>query len=368
MIQGTSSIFPLNIPNDFRLSLTTAVPVTTSDVINGTTIYCVPYKGNAISLYNGSVWQTYYSNEFSLALGTLTNIIPYDVFCYANAGVPTLEFLAWTNTTTRATALTTLNGILCKTGATTRRYMGSFYNPGNQSATVTMTIAAPGVITYTAHGLSANAPVVFTTNGALPTGIVSGTTYYVASLGMIQANTFNVSATPGGAIITTSGSQSGTHTCTVGTYTEDSKLNRYLFNYNNRTARLMYRNEALGDYTYSTAVRRQANANLANQLNYFCGVSEDLITAEVDVRMSNTTANSTIQVSIGLDSYTSDVNTRDAHCNVGQVAANYEMKLIASYADVISLGKHYLSWIEFTSGGASTWKGNLSCLKAIIVN
>jgi len=112
--------------NDFRLTLTTAVPVTTSDVTGATTIYCTPYIGNRISLYDGSNWKQYTSAEFSLALGTITSDQGYDVFCYANAGVPTLEFLAWTNNTTRATALVMQDGVLCKTGQLTRRYLGSF--------------------------------------------------------------------------------------------------------------------------------------------------------------------------------------------------------------------------------------------------
>ena len=115
-------------PMEFRLSLETGVPVSTSDQTAKTTIYCTPYKGNQIALYDGvSAWTTYTSAQFSLALGTLTSGLPYDVFCYNNSGTPTLEFLAWTNGTTRATALTTQDGIYVKSGATTRRYIGTFY-------------------------------------------------------------------------------------------------------------------------------------------------------------------------------------------------------------------------------------------------
>jgi len=113
---------------DFRLTLTSATPVTPADVTGATTIYCTPYKGNQIALYDGSSsWNTRTSAEFSLALGTLTSGKPYDVFCYDNAGTPTLEFLAWTNDTTRATALVYQDGVLVKSGATTRRYLGTFY-------------------------------------------------------------------------------------------------------------------------------------------------------------------------------------------------------------------------------------------------
>lgn len=80
-----------------------------------------------------------------------------------------------------------------------------------KSAVVTMTIATPGVITWTAHGRSANDPVQFTTTGALPTGLVAATTYYVVGAS-ITTNTFQLSATPGGAAINTTGTQSGVHT------------------------------------------------------------------------------------------------------------------------------------------------------------
>lgn len=113
--------------NDFRLTLTSGAPVTTSNVAGATSIYCAPYKGNQIGLYTGSAWVIRSSSEFSLALGTLTSGKPYDVFCYDNSGTPTLEFLVWTSDTTRATALAYQDGILVKSGDATRRYLGTFY-------------------------------------------------------------------------------------------------------------------------------------------------------------------------------------------------------------------------------------------------
>jgi hypothetical protein len=76
------------------------------------------------------------------------------------------------------------------------------------SGTFTVTIASPAVVTLNSHGYQNNDPVVFTTTGALPTGLSIGTTYYVVNR---AANTFQVSSTVGGAAINTSGSQSGTH-------------------------------------------------------------------------------------------------------------------------------------------------------------
>jgi hypothetical protein len=82
---------------------------------------------------------------------------------------------------------------------------------GSRSATVTISIASPGVITWTANGLSNNQAITVATTGALPTGLTAGTVYFVVAA---ATNTFQVSATVGGAPITTSGSQSGVHTAT----------------------------------------------------------------------------------------------------------------------------------------------------------
>lgn len=83
--------------------------------------------------------------------------------------------------------------------------------PAADTDPVTITIASPGVITDTAHGLLADAPVKFSTTGALPTGLTAGTTYYVLAAGL-TTNSYSVAATPGGTAIVTTGTQSGTHT------------------------------------------------------------------------------------------------------------------------------------------------------------
>lgn len=116
----------ISYPCNGRLTLTSATPITTSDVTAATNIYFTPFMGDQIALYNGSSWANLTFTETTLALGTLTSGLPYDVFAYNNSGTMALEALAWTNATTRATALTTQNGILVKSGTTTRRYLGTF--------------------------------------------------------------------------------------------------------------------------------------------------------------------------------------------------------------------------------------------------
>lgn len=109
-----------------RLTLTSGTPVTTSDVATSTDIYWTPYNGNLVGLYDGTSWKLHTFTERTLALGTLTSGLNYDVFLYDNSGTLTLEATGWSTDTARATALTTQDGVHVKTGATTRRYLGTF--------------------------------------------------------------------------------------------------------------------------------------------------------------------------------------------------------------------------------------------------
>ena len=112
-----------------RLTLTSGTPVTTSDVTGATSIYYTPYVSNGIALWDSgqTKWVPVIFAETTLALGTLTSGLPYDVFGYLSSGALALELLAWTNGTTRATAVTLQDGRYCKSGDKTRLYLGTFY-------------------------------------------------------------------------------------------------------------------------------------------------------------------------------------------------------------------------------------------------
>jgi len=257
---------------DFRLSLTSGSPAPSADVTGATTIYCTPYCGNNIALYDGTKWILDTSVEFSIALGTLTSGLPYDVFCYDAAGVPTLAILAWTSSTARATALAYQDGILVKSGDATRRYLGTF--------------------------------------------------------------------------VTTSTTQ-----------TEDSVTNRYLWNYYNRVHKYMERHESAATWTYTTATIRQANANAANQLNFVIGVVEDVVNAMLVATAQNTNTGVIVAAGVGLDSTTAiaaDGITAPATTSI----ANGYVPLITPYVSYVSIGKHYLAWLEYSAAtGTTTWTG-----------
>jgi len=111
-----------------RLTPTSANPYGTGDIADVSTVYYTPATGNRIALYDGaSAWDVITFSEGTIDVTSLTASKPYDVFMYNNGGTATLETLVWTNGTTRATGLSYQDGVLVKTGATTRRFLGGIY-------------------------------------------------------------------------------------------------------------------------------------------------------------------------------------------------------------------------------------------------
>lgn len=84
-------------------------------------------------------------------------------------------------------------------------------NVNTLGGTVTFTIATPCVATFSVL-LAEGTAVQFSTTGALPTGLSTATTYYLRN---VDGATANLSATPTGPIINTSGTQSGTHSVSL---------------------------------------------------------------------------------------------------------------------------------------------------------
>lgn len=109
-----------------------------------------------------------------------------------------------------------LQGLTINTVGTTST--ATFYD--GYSAVATITIATPGVVTITDPILIAElvpgSAIIFSTTGALPTGLTAGTAVYVSSASFV-AGTFQVADTKAHALagtnsINTSGSQSGVQT------------------------------------------------------------------------------------------------------------------------------------------------------------
>jgi hypothetical protein len=117
----------LRIAPGHRLTLTSGIPVTTSDVTGASTLYYTPFYHDMIPLWDGSEWLMFQSSGLSLSLSSLTTTVPYDIFVYSSSGTPTLTRTAWSTANTRATALAYINGRLCTSGNATYLYVGTIY-------------------------------------------------------------------------------------------------------------------------------------------------------------------------------------------------------------------------------------------------
>jgi len=102
-----------------------------------------------------------------------------------------------------------LNGTWEVENATATTFEFNLAGTAPWSSTVAF-IASNANITWTGHTLKTNQVVTFSNaGGVLPTGITAGVNYYVVS---VATNTFQVSASSGGAVITPSTAGTGTQT------------------------------------------------------------------------------------------------------------------------------------------------------------
>lgn len=119
--------------NTMRLTTESAVPVSSSDRSSQATLYLTPRLTGAasglVTLYDGTRPLLKSLGEISLSLtGLLTNAKPHDIFLDDDGA--TLSVLAWTNDTTRATALSAAGALLVKASDTTKTYLGTCYASG----------------------------------------------------------------------------------------------------------------------------------------------------------------------------------------------------------------------------------------------
>lgn len=118
-----------------RLTLTSGTPVTTTDVTAATSVYVTPYNGNIITLYDGAIWVPVKFTEVTLSLSGFTADKNYDIWGRVSSGALAVDSTVWTNDTTRATAITTQDGIDVKSGDTTRRLLGTIRITGTTGQT-----------------------------------------------------------------------------------------------------------------------------------------------------------------------------------------------------------------------------------------
>ncbi|MGH8742879.1 MAG: hypothetical protein ACREUY_01220, partial [Burkholderiales bacterium] len=128
-----------------RLTLTTSIPVLSSDVTGAISIFFTPYVGNKTLINNGTDFVSTEHSELSQALSDATkspaagaaNSV-YDMFVWNDSDtIRCTRGPAWTNATTRSLALTRVDGILVNSDTITN-------GPTSQLGTYVGTISTDG--------------------------------------------------------------------------------------------------------------------------------------------------------------------------------------------------------------------------------
>jgi hypothetical protein len=196
------------------------------------------------------------------------------------------------------------------------------------ASTVTISIASPAVITWTAHGLAPNSTIVFSSTGALPTGLVANTTYYLIG-SSITTNTFEVATSVANAIagiaINTSGTQSGTQTATANLNADPTSVGAYI--------------EL--DVPQSSFVTLPTPTGVANVASVSMPAGRWLMWGNVVFLPQGSTVYNEVHVSLSLVSATADTSPGSAHA--------FHTDFGAAQAAIIPTANKYLTFTTPTT-------------------
>lgn len=293
-----------------RLSLTSGVAITTTDVTGATTIFYVCAPLNQVPYYTGSAdaIDTITSCNMSLTLessgtGVENSANVFDVWWWHNSGSP----------------------VVC---VATNGSGGGWASDTGGSNTARGTGYSQIDLTTRAY---------YTNKNAL-THCYNGTTDY----GSISANR----ATFLGSFYTNGGAG----------LAEDSAQNRVLSNAYNQQPRPLLRAESATSWSYSTSSYQQANANAANQVTVLSGLSGVAVSLSITETMLNSTATyRSGHVGIGLDSTSVNSATHSGTITANNLGA---FSTFGFFTGFPGIGFHKLVWLEEGAGSdTQTWFG-----------
>lgn len=364
-----------------RLTLQSGVPVMITTQSGKTTIYYTPtIAGQYCPLYDGA---NYTMTDLGGELSQLTTDATKSPA--AVAAEACYDLFVWDDSGTKR----------CTRGPV-----------WDLNATITVTIATPAVVSWATHGLNEGDPVIFTTSGALPTGITAGTIYYVGR--SPAAGTFNISTSvanaAAGTFVATSGTQSGVHTGTnrtrsrgtaaalvavkgidlnnatitngpaasrgtwVGTVRSNASSQidwifggiavggtaGYLGIWNAYNRHLVHTrsSDSVDTWTYGTATWRPSDNSVTMRTTWVSGAAEDAFIARFQGRFQASASGAALQ-GIGLDLTTGVTD--------GSVAIQTSSTDGATPAFLFGqpvLGSHFVQALEISNVGTATFDGD----------
>jgi hypothetical protein len=134
---------------------------------------------------------------------------------------------------------------------------------------------------------------------------------------------------------------------------QDTLLLRYVWNYYNRTSKVLKVTEATDSWNYTTATFRSANNSTANRVTCVIGVNENQIDLTVLCYTENATTTSGRAVGICVD------NTNANNSTLSGSWKGAGATLSSRYVGNPGIGLHFFQWVEFSdASGTCTWYGD----------
>ena len=140
---------------------------------------------------------------------------------------------------------------------------------------------------------------------------------------------------------------------------QDTITSRFVWNYYNRTPRMLAVTDATASWSYNTATWRQARATATNQVDFVIGIDDTFAQLQVNGILSNSSANQGGIVAVGYDTTTNSTampNGTFRQATIRSAAANAVTSGISTNFGYPGIGYHFCSWNEIgTTTGTTTW-------------
>ena len=294
-LNGQTGALAFIAPPQGRLTLTTGVAITTSDVAGATAHFYTPgLGGNQIPIYDG------------------TNMVP----------TAFAELTQLTTDTTKSPAAVAASSV----------YDVFVWN---DSGTIRATRGPP-----------------WTSDTARGTG--AGTTELVLQNG-IWLNKIAITNGPAAS----RGTLVGSERSNASSQLMDTVAFRWTSNAYNCVPRPMSVVESAATWPYSLTTFRQANANAANQLDLLQTLAGNQLNADVLVSYSNTAINQFAVVGIDIDTLNTTTLVNNINNVNYTATTTVFVGATAKYNGYPGLGRHTAIWKEYsTAGGTGTFLGN----------
>lgn len=352
------------LENGLRLSLTTAVPVTTADVTAALVLYWTPYLHNRCSLpINGSAWVRQAIAEQSIKAtdsaqtGTMTNGGATITGLTSTAQL--VRGMKVTGTSVGAAAV--INSIDSATQVTV-----SVNSTGSTSNAVTFKLPASKAydvfaVPLTSTTMRIQFGTVWTNNTTRAVAVT-----YANALDGVLVNDAVIASGDSNSIAAKAGLYLGTiYTTTTDGQMEDSGGGvttqvggkRYVWNLYNQSFRTLQVYDFTDSWVYNNTLFRQVNGASGNKVEAVIGITGACrmdLTATSFMTASGITG---VRTGIGEDSTT--VNSATARCTGVIGVVNDYASMFALMQKLAPLGYHAWNWLESSHATPTcTWYGD----------